>query len=459
MTSFLIIFFLTAVQMLAGFGLLTLFNVTIKPPFYLSLALLLGIAVFSLVPFILQLLNLPVTPVTVFTSIFIETFLLNLKFKEGFKNLKSLFYNTRFTIRMYEAPFMGFICIIIFVSVWRCFYFPPTPVDVTSGAEAVAEYTVREHTMINSVFQLPQNGNSLKPAFITSLQVIYKMAGFPFGQIWLSSIFIAFTIFLYHAISQLLHRTLACILLIFFLAIPEMYAYTFMLLYDYSNAVFFFLAVFFCIRYFEEQSLKDIAFAGLLMAFAVYMRPETILLCGGILPAVFINSIKHKAGLKKMLTATAMFLMPAIFIYWVSVYLYIHNYLPVVYSIAGQVNKNLVDIKAILHSFAEANTSLVFSSQGIVYYGYFIFIFLAFLVAQLVFKRKLNTAAKNYLYCILLVYLVYPLLTHVLPGASIDYTVKRAFLKLFPLMVLFIANTSLLTGFSNWIGKWQMRQA
>jgi hypothetical protein len=445
-------------QLLAGFGLLTLFRIQLKPPFLLSLALLMGVAVFSVVPFVMQLLYIPITAVSVFAALLITTLLLNIQYKQGISNIKKSFNGTHFRIRLYEAPFLTLIIVIVFVSAWRCFYFPPTPNDITTGAEAVAEYTVREHTMINSVFLLTQNGNSLKPAFITSLQVIYKFAGFPFGQIWLSSIFISFTVFLYHALSATAHRVIACLLLIFLLAIPEMYAYTFMILYDYSNAVFFLLCVFFCNRYYKDQQLYELAFAGLLMGFATYLRPETLLLCFGILPVIFFNAIKNKAGIKKMLTAAVVFLLPTLLFYLVAVYIYIHYYLPVTYSIAAQINANVFNIKAALARFAETNTNVIFSSQGIVYYGYFIFIFLAILAAELLIKRKLNAVARNYLYGILLVYIVYPLLTHVLPGASIDYTVKRAFIKLFPLMILCIANTEIVMWFSKKITGWELKK-
>ena len=84
--------------------------------------------------------------------------------------------------------------------------------------------------MINSVFSvdLSTTNNQYKPPFITSLQVIYKYAGLPFGQLWLSTLFVSFLVFLYHAMSLYIHRLLSGIFLVFFLVIPEMYAYTFM---------------------------------------------------------------------------------------------------------------------------------------------------------------------------------------------------------------------------------------
>ena len=54
---------------------------------------------------------------------------------------------------------------------------------------------------------------------------------------------LSFLVFLYHFLIRHLHRLIAGLFLVFFICIPEMYAYTFMVLYDYSNAVFFCVAV------------------------------------------------------------------------------------------------------------------------------------------------------------------------------------------------------------------------
>ncbi len=372
--------------------------------------------------------------------------------------MKTLFRPSFFRIRIYEVPFLFIIIVIIFVSVWRCYYYPPTPSDITTGAEAVAEYTVREHTMVNSVFSVTQNGNSLKPPFITSLQIIYKYAGFPFGQVWLSSIVICLVIFLYHALNRTLHRLVAGLLIVMMMAVPEMYAYTFMILYDYSNAVFFFLAVCFVIVYFKWHRLNDLAFAGLLIGIATYLRPETLLLCFGMLLPIFFNAWKTKMEIKRILIAITLFVLPTVLIYVSSVYIYIHYYLPGGYTIAAQINPAIGNIKAAFAQIREATMSLIFNEQGIIYYGYFIFIFLGVLAAELFYIRRWNRVAKNCLFAILMVYIFYPLLSHALPGVSINYTVKRAYLKLFPLMVLYMANSTILMSLSNYISRWELKK-
>ena len=54
--------------------------------------------------------------------------------------------------------------------------------------------------------------------------------------------------------------------------------------------------------------------------------------------------------------------------------------------------------------------------------------------------KFLSKNGKFYLMSISIVYVFFPLLSHVLPGMSIDYTIKRAYFKLFPLMLFYFAN-------------------
>lgn len=455
MISLLMILLLTMGQLITGFGVLTLCRISLKPAFFLPLCILLGIAMFSLVPFGLQLLYIPVTGLHVFTGLLLCCLLLNMKFERGIRQFSTRWQTSAFRIKWYELPFLAVIALIVFVSVWRCFYFPPTPVDATSGAEAIAEYTIREKTMLNSVFHVEPNGNTLKPPFLTSLQIIYKYAGFPFGQVWLSNVFICFTIILYYLVGTTLHRLLTGMLMILFLAIPEMYAYSFMMLYDYSNAVFFFLSIYFITAFFRNKQYNYLAFAGLLMGIATYIRPEMPVLAGLMLLAIIWHYGKQKAPVLRLVKSGFVFLLPTALLYIVSITLYIGYYLPTQYSIAAQVNPTLFDVVALFRCFVAANRVLIFSEDGIIYYAWYIFIFLGLLVAEAIVKRRFQVDARNYLYAVLVVYLAYPALNHLLPGMSIEYTVKRAYFKMFPLMLLYMSNNALLTGLSARIGRWE----
>jgi hypothetical protein len=455
MSSILVALSLIIGQWFAGFGVLTLFRLRLKPALFLPLCVLAGIAIFSIVPFLLELLHVSITPLSVFASLAVVCVAVNLRFRPGIRALQEMLSGNVFRIRLYEIPFLLLIAFIVFVSVWRCFYYPPTPADVTSGAEVIAEYTLREQTMINSVFEVEPSGNTLKPPFITCLQIIYKLAGFPFGQIWLSNIFICFTIILYHLLSIRLHRILAGILVLLFLSIPEMYAFTFMMLYDYSNAVFFFLSVYFLIRFFENGEYNALAFAGVLMGIATYIRPETPVLAGSLVIVILWNAYRGKKGIKSMLKNTVVFLLPTMLVYVISITVYINLYLPLRYSVAEQINSDLFNMMNLLDRFLATNRILIFSKTGIVHYGYFIFFFLGFLLAEIIFKRRFTRTAHNYLFAILVVYLAFPVLSHILPGLTIENSVKRAFFKLFPLMLLYMGNNSLLIDLSTRITQWE----
>ena len=183
----LIAILLLALQFLSGFGLLCLLKIYLRPGFFISLSVLTGVALWSLIPFLLQLAYVPITSFNVFTSLIITTVLLNARSKNGFAFLVQSCKNYRFRIKLYEIPSLLVIAFMLFVSVWRCYYYPPTPRDLASGPEVIAEYAVKEKTMINSVFtvDLSTTNNQFKPPFIACLQIIYKYAGFPFGQVWL----------------------------------------------------------------------------------------------------------------------------------------------------------------------------------------------------------------------------------------------------------------------------------
>src|ERR1700754_2325661 len=112
MSGIVIILLLTIIQFIAGFGLINLFNIQLKPGLLISLAILLGVAIFSIMPFILQLAYIPLTSTNVFISILAACVLLNIKFKSGIARLKELKANIRIRIKLYEIPFVVMIAFI-----------------------------------------------------------------------------------------------------------------------------------------------------------------------------------------------------------------------------------------------------------------------------------------------------------------------------------------------------------
>src|SRR4051812_43881336 len=94
---------LTLLQMLSGFGILCLLRVYLKPSLFIPLSVLLGIATFSFVPFLMQLLFIPLTAFNIFTALILACIALNLRIREGIKNVKPILLQSRFRIELYET--------------------------------------------------------------------------------------------------------------------------------------------------------------------------------------------------------------------------------------------------------------------------------------------------------------------------------------------------------------------
>ena len=489
---FIAFLLLTICHFISGYGILTIFGIRLKTASTLTLSLLLGIAVASFLPFLLQLFYIVLTDLTIFGSLVIAALLLNIPTflrirREGFTAVRRSFTISRFRIRLYEIPYLLILGFLVFVSVWRCYYLPPTSRDALSGPEAIAEYAVREHTMINSFFRVDlwSTNNPFKSPYLVSLQMIYKMAGFPFGQVWLSTVFISFTVFLYHVLRQRVHPVIAGLLLLLLMMAPEMYAYTFMILYDYSNMVFLFLSLYFLFDYFNTRPAAPPAasatppspitasasslpvmpsaakvptqlyFSGLLMGIATYIRSETLALALLFLPLILFGQFRERYPFKKMAWTNILFIAPSLAAWWLTAQLYLKHYLPVHYDVGGLVNTHLSNLHPLFQRYGDIITRLMTGEFAVHLWGYIQYIFGLLLLAELIFLRRFSKEARNWLYAIAVLYLGLGILGWLLPMMNLLETTKRALFKLIPLFVLYIANNGWVARLSGRISRWE----
>lgn len=460
---FLVYLLLLILYLVSGLGILQLFGLRLKPAYTITLSLLLGIAVASFLPFLLQLFYIPLTGFTVFGVLVLATALLSIPTvmhvrREGMGSLRAALVPTRFQIQPYEIPFWVLIGFLVFVSVWRCYYLPPTSRDALSGPEAIAEFAVREHTMINSFFKVDlwSTNNQFKSPYLISLQLIYKLAGFPFGQVWLSPLFICFTVFLYHALRERVHPIIVGILLLLFLMTPEMYAYTFMILYDYSNMVYMFLGLYFLFTYFSGSDKKNFYFASLLIGIATYIRSETLALALLFLPPMLFMQRREKLPWKKIALADLLFFLPAFIGYYLPNGIYIKHYLPVHYDVGALVNTNLGDMSPLFKRYGDIVNRLLISDFAVKLWGYIFWITAALFVAEAVFVRRFSREARNWLYAIAILYLGLGFLGWILPMVDLNDTTKRGMFKMLPLCIFYLANNALVVRFSQAISRWEL---
>jgi len=331
-----------------------------------------------------------------------------------------------------------------------------------SGPELMAEYTVKEHSMINSMFSLDLHltNNYLKPPSITSLQIIYKIFVHPFGQIWLSVFFISCVIFLYDFLKEKLHPVIGGFLLLFFITIPESFAYTFMILYDFNNMIFFFLGFYFFTRYVVSKQLNDFLFAGFMWGIATYFRLETPVLLVLALPMVIYFLYKEKLPWIKIGLRIIMLMAFPALVYILCINIFDKHYIPLSFNVGTQINSNLGDISPYFTRLSEMNSRLLFDSSemnmSVTLYGYFIYFFIFILIVDTIFFRKRFTKESAIaLYGIATVYFGLPLLGYLLPWVDLMNTTKRGLFKLFPLMLLYYRSSGSLTLLTNIINNWE----
>jgi hypothetical protein len=446
----------TFFHLITGYGILRLFNIHLKPLMAGSLSVMLGIFVASVIPFLLQLLYIPLTSATIFSAWALVAVALNIKTLLHFKEMEWA-DTLKFNIKIYEWPFILFIAYILFVSAWRCYYMPPTPRDLLSGPEAIAQYAVKEHTFLNSVFtvNLETTNNQFKSPYLESLQLIYKLLGFPFGSVWLSMLVVSFFIFFYRGLTKIIHPILAGLLVLLFVSIPEAYGYTFMVLYDYSCMIFFFLGFYFLVAFFRQKERKLIYCSAFLFAVSVYIRSETLLFVVMLLPAIGLYGFRNKVKLSKLVLPAGILFVLSFLGYWIPIQLYNNHYLPQHYKLDNLINTHLFNLQPLWERLDEVNSKLIFGEWGQMLYGYIFYAFFILFIAELIVKRKFNLAARNWLYGALVIYSGLILLGFVFPLVDVNNGTKRGLFRIFPLLIFYLANNGLLQFVSEKISLWE----
>lgn len=437
-------------QFLAGNGILRLFKLRLDALPAFSMSLILGVAALSFTPCILQLAHVPITSGSVLTGLIVTTVLCSIP--------QALYFRTIHLGKiprpgLYELPFLIVFFLFIVISAFRCFYFPPSPRDVLAGSELIAEFTIREKTMVNSIYSvdLHTTNNQFKSPFLTSLQIIYKLYVCPFGSAWLTSLFVAFVVFLYAMLKDRVHGLIACSLLLLYFCVPDAFAYSYIILYDYSNMIFFFTGFYFLSQHILHKRKNDFAFSVLLFGIATYIRVETLVLVGfvALMPAWYSYRAKEKVS--KILINGAILMACSAFFYFLCMNVFVALFVPQKMDTMGMVNKNLADISAFFTRMSSVNDDLIFSAKGVLVYGYFLYYFIALLLLDLVFVRKFNQEARMALYGVAVVYFGLIFLGYLLPLFDVMNTTKRGMFKALPLILYYFANSGILLKISNYL--------
>ena len=455
--NFLGLFSLLICHFVVGRGLIALFKLRMRPIYTFCVSMICGVALASFVPFLLELFHVDITATSVGSALAVLSVIFLVPLLLDMKNLKMPQINDIKVPAIYELPFYIIFGFLMFLSVWRCYYYPSNARDMLSGPEVMAELAIKEKHIINSLFtvDLYSTNNYLKPPYITSLQVIYKLFVQPTGQLWLSVLVVNFLIMIFTIMKEKLHPAIAYFIMLFFFSMPEVFGYTYLMLFDYSNMIFFFLGLYFITRHLITGEANNFYFAAFLFAIATYVRTETLILVGMVLPLLLFYYIKEKVPTTKIAIRTAILLVAPFIIYYLCMNIWVKHYIPIKYDVSSDVNKNLGNVGAFFSRLYDIQDKLIFSENGVAYYGYFIYLFLIILAVDIAFFRKFNKEAIVALYAVVMVYVGLAFIGYLLPLADLMHTTKRGMFKIFPPMLFYMCNSAFLMKVSDMIRNWE----
>lgn len=460
MMQLLMLIILLCLHHATGAGLLNLLKAKAGPVQKACLSIISGIFIDAFLIFLMQLAFIPLNAGSIFSVLIAAAVLFNIPFFKNFKS-KKFNFTTRLNIKIYEWPFIIAICFLLFITIWRCYYMPPGSRDALSGPEAIASFAVKEQTLINSVYtlDLSTTNNQYKSPFLHGLQLFYKLAGFPYGSLWLSMLSVSFFVFIYSTLRKIIHPIFTGVLVLLLIAIPEMYAYNYIALYDFSNMVFFFLAIYFLNEYLREQLKSNLYIAAFFFGASVYIRSETLLLIFMLVPFIVLSNYLNKRTLKNTVQCIAMICLPGIFSYVIVIQLYNNYYLPTPYNIGGLLNTDILNLQPLWVRMKEVSDQLIFSDRGRALFGYIFYIFFAAILAEIIAFRKIAKENRIWLYTSFVVLLGLCIIGFVFPLLDVTHSTKRGFFKAMPLIIFYLAHNQILQFISGKIYAWENASA
>lgn len=433
-------------HIVTGAGLLSIFRIQRHLVAFVALAFLLGIVLASFIPFFLELAHISINKGSVLSGLMILAVMgitgciINRKF------LTELIRIDNLRIRLYEMPFFLITAYFMYISVWKCYFYPNIPFDTIVGPELIAKATFYEGTLRNSVYTdfliktYPLSNQPYYAPFIMLMQLIYLCIGSLFGKIWLSGMVLAFFLYFYFELRHYIHPILAGWLMTLLWFMPELYSYTYLVQTDYPNAIFLFIAFTCLYRYYLDKTTTQADFwlSSIFFAFACWTRTETVL----FLPVVLLFLHGEKFFQKAIIYT----ILPIIlFIIWD------YLFLGIIVPKAIPLGKIHLDFS---HYLSRGWATMVGTHKimfDIAYWNYsFILFFILLLINISLYRTKTELIKLSW---VMGVHIIFMLIVLHVEGANIPFTFRRGFFKIIFLTLFYAGTSQLLINASRWIER------
>lgn len=453
MTNVIPAFVLTLLlQWLTGLGLLATLRAALPRSITLPTGLLLGAYVHTLLVVALDLLGIRLTATAVTGTLGVAAVAAHAWWPRVRGWYAALFAKPTLNVRMYDVAAYVIAAYLVFVAMWAAWYWPVTPFDAMAGIDLMARQSVADGTLNNSVLTDPAlvgrlSNQPFYAPFAMLQQVIYRLMGWPFGQLWMAVTAFCYYWVVWAMLRRALHPFLANVLAILLIMVPEVHGYTYLLQTDFLNAVYLMMGIIVLGIDVERKEARHGVLAALFFAAACWSRTETILLVGIGLAAAYLpmyralglqGALRHAGGI-----AVASF---ASFALWHIVYFY------GVFPVRPDSAAELTGFDAArFGTVVESTFTDVLFDVGL--WGWTIPFFLIVLVVTLVKRRTLGDAWS--LLWIIAILVGLEIVGTLFVSAVVQQTLRRGMFKIIPLMYLFMARSPILDVVSARLRKWE----
>jgi hypothetical protein len=450
----MILVLLILLQGAIGFGIIRRVP-GFRPVQTLSLSLLAGLPASSVLVIAIDLVGVRLTAPAIIAVLILGAILLNLGAAGRTRAALNGPWPKLASLRACEVVFLLLIAGFAATSLWQCIRLPVIARDMTVGADLVAKYAILEGRINSSIF----TGEALRgqlsnqpyyAPFTMLMQIAYRLAGAPFGQIWLSVLFLPFLVYIYSRLRDRTHPLLAGFLVLSLTTVPLMVSYSYLLNTDFPNALFFGLGALFLHDSRTTRSPALLVLGSLFMAFACWSRSDTIVY---VVPGMLLIPAGHAWITSRRISwrstvkpAGASLLAPVLlFLLWHLIYLrWIFPDAPRVAALAsGAEGRELLATIGGVAALLDAHDL----------YGTILYLFGATLVVNAAVFRDRGGATLLAWVAILLVGFV--AVVQIFPAAYVESTVKRGFFKLFPIMIAYMGESRLFAFFSRKLENWE----
>jgi hypothetical protein len=283
--------------------------------------------------------------------------------------------------------------------------------------------------------------------FAMLMQVMMKLIGYPYTQIWVSIVAICFWWFVWSALRRLVHPLFASVLLVLFVLTPEMLGYSYILQTDFANAAYFTIGCVMLARSIDEEEIGGVFVSALAFAGACWSRTETPLLVV-LVGAVALPKMLRVFGPAKGLIGAVSVLAMSTFTFGLWNVVFFNSYLPVRPSTSEQIRG--FDFERFTEVVASSWSSVIASTE---LWGWIVWLFLGVLVIDLIINRRISQPII--IGCIFATVFGLFVVGTIFSAAIVEQTLRRGMFKVIPLMVIAIAGSGIVSSASSALFSWE----